>query len=220
MVSPRTAVADTAECDAEAVALHAHLAHEAHRARRWNTAWAVGFGVTAGGQLALAATRTRPLGTFDADYEETLYVGAAKTTIAFLARAVMPLRVSVPALAAYARPCAALPALYDALDAAARVERRTFWLTHLGGLALNLSGMALLTSRRSFRVGLVSLAIALPVAPAVAYTQPRASWHRWRRTPRPSSAPAPRRDPWIIGVARGALADGGDGLAVFVGGTL
>lgn len=180
-VAPRTVRAQPAACAAEAASLRAHLTAESRRARRWNTAWAIGFGAASAAQLALAVSRTNPLGPFDASYEETLYTGAAKAGIGMLARLVLPLRVRLPPPAT--EPCADALALRAALADAARRERRSFWLTHIGGAALNLAGAALLTSRRSLSVGAVSFAISYPVGLLHAYTQPRRSWHRWRSLP-------------------------------------
>jgi hypothetical protein len=177
-VAPRPAAATS--CADEAVSVRAHLELESRRARRWNTAWVIAFGGAAVVQGTLAVTETKPFGTFDRDYEETLYVGAAKATIGAAARLVLPLHIAVPA--ASADPCSDLPALRDALADAGRRERRTFWLTHLGGLALNLAGAALLTYRRSFSVGVTSFLISFPIGPTSAYTEPRRSWHRWRES--------------------------------------
>lgn len=194
------APAARADCAQDADALRAHLTREAHRVRTWNTAWAIGFGVAAAGQFTLAALEEKPLGTFDRDYQETLYVGSAKATIGFLARVVMPLRVDLPA----AEPdrCAELGALRASLAAIGKKERQTFWLTHLGGLALNLTGAAILWERRSFSVGAISLLISLPVGPTSAYTMPRGSWHRWR-SERASwtVAVVPVQAGWTAGIA-------------------
>lgn len=197
--SPATARAE--RCADEATQLRAHLVEEKRRAFRWNYGWAIAFGAAAVGQLTLAVTETKPLGTFDRDYEETLYVGAAKATIGVLARVVLPLHVDVPAAAA--DPCVDVVALRAALEEAGRRERRSFWLTHLGGTALNLAGAALLTYRRSFKVGAISFAISYPVGPANAYTQPRRSWHLWRE----------RRVQWQLGMS------GGETWTAWVGGS-
>lgn len=179
------------DCATEAAELRTHLTVEKRRAFRWNTAWAIAFGAAAAGQLTLALTKYRPIGEFDRDYEETLYVGAAKASIGVAARLVLPLRITVPPPAA--DPCSDVVALRSALADAGRRERRSFWLTHLGGTALNLAGAALLTHRRSFKVGAISFAISYPVGPANAYTQPRRSWKLWRE----------RRATWAVGLSAG-----------------
>jgi hypothetical protein len=167
-----------ADCARDADALRAHLTSQAHGVRMWNTLWAIGFGVAAAGQFALAATKTNPLGAFDRDFEESLYVGGAKATIGFASRVVMPLRVDIPG--PDADRCHELAQLRASLTKIAKDERQTFWLTHLGGLALNLTGAVILWERRSFTVGAVSFATSFPIGPIGAYTMPRGSWHRWR----------------------------------------
>jgi hypothetical protein len=167
-----------ADCAQDADRLRAHLVEAAPRVHTWNFAWAIGFGGAAAIQVALAATETNPFGAFTADYQETLYVGAAKAAIGAAARFVLPLHVEIPP--PVADRCVELAALRSSLETIARKERRTFWLTHLGGLALNLSGAALLWHRRSFAVGATSFAISFPIGPISAYTMPRSSWHRWR----------------------------------------
>ena len=195
------AAASGPACADEAAELRAHLAAEARWARRWNAAWAISFGGAAAAQLALGLSRTNPLGTFDRDYEETLFVGAAKAGVGLLVRLVLPLRVRVPARDD--DPCAGVVALRAAVADAGRRERRSFWLTHVGGTALNLAGAAVLAYRRSLAVGAVSFAISYPIGPLHAYTQPRRSWHRWRE----------RRASWTVG------ATGGAATTVWLGGT-
>jgi hypothetical protein len=167
-----------ADCAADADRLRAHLVAAAPGVHRWNLGWALGFGGAAVAQFALAATKTNPFGTFTTDYEETLYVGAIKSSIGALSRIVQPLRVIIPP--PNADRCADLKALRDSLSSIARNERNNFWLTHLGGLALNLTGGFILWHRRSFRVGATSFVMSYPVGPAAAYTMPRGSWHLWR----------------------------------------
>jgi hypothetical protein len=199
--APARSGAPETACVEEAAELRAHLTSESRRARRWNTAWAIGFGTVAAGQFTLAATKTNLFGEFDRDYQETMYVGAAKAGAGLLVRLVLPMRVRVPAPAA--EPCADVTALRASLADAGRRERRGFFLTHLGGTALNLAGAALLTYRRSFRVGALSFAISYPISPLHAYTQPRRSWHRWRT----------HRASWTIG------ASGGSETTFWLGGT-
>jgi len=206
LASPQAiGTAAAAPCEEETAELRALLTSEARRSRIWNTAWLITFATASAGQLTLALTGTKPLGTFDRDFEETLYVGAAKASLGVIVRTVLPLRASVPPPAA--APCADLPALRAALADAGRRQRRGFWLTHIGGTALNLAGVALLTYRRSFPVGAASFAISYPVGLAHAYTQPRRGWHAWRE----------RRSSWTVGVsgvARGA------GATLWLGGEL
>ncbi|MBL0214976.1 MAG: hypothetical protein IPQ07_13955 [Myxococcales bacterium] len=183
-----------AECAQDADRLRSHLEEAATGVRRWNTGWAIAFGGAAVLQATLAVTETKPFGTFDQDYKETMYVGAAKATIGAASRLVLPLRVSIPTPSA--DRCVELAALRDALATIARKERRTFWLTHLGGFALNVSGALLLWHRRSFKVGAISFLMSFPVGPLSAYTMPRRSWHLYRR-----EAPT-----WSVGVGLGESA--------------
>ncbi len=194
------AAADT--CDDEAAALRAHLDEESHRAHRWNTVWAILFGASAVGQVALAAAEVNPTGEFDRDFEETLYVGAVKASIGFGSKLAMPLRIPSPPPAS-GDACADVAALHATLGEAARRERNSFWLTHLGGIAVNLAGATVLTVRRSLPVGALSFVVSFPVSTIAAYTQPRRSWHMWRE----------RRASWTVG----ATATGG-GAQLWLGG--
>ena len=180
-----------ADCARDAEALRAHLLEASHAARTWNLAWAIAFGGAAAIQVTLAAAEVNPFGKFTAAYQDTLYVGAAKASVGAAARLVMPLRVDVPA--ANSDRCAELAALRGSLTAIAKKERQTFWLTHLGGLALNLSGAFLLWHRRTLAVGATSFAISFPIGPLSAYTLPRASWHLWRA----------QRASWSVGLDAG-----------------
>jgi hypothetical protein len=198
LVSP--AAAET--CEEEATALRAHLESESRRATRWNVIWGVLFGAAVVGQLGFALAEVDPLGReFTTDTEETLYVGAAKATLAVGSKVFLPLRIPVPAAAA--DTCTDVRALRLALAQAGRREQRSFWLTHLGGTAVNLAGATILTVRRSLKVGAISFAISYPVGPASAYTQPRRSWKLWRE----------RRAQWMVG----ATADAG-GARLWLGG--
>ena len=196
--------ADAATCEQDAVALRAHLEREAHRARVWNTTWAVAFGAAVVGQLALAVTETDPFGTFDDDDREILYVGSIKATLGVGSRVVRPLRARVPAASGDA--CADVVALRAAVADAGRREQQSFFLTHLGGIAVNLAGAGVLWYRRGFGVGALSFALSLPIAPIAAYTQPRDSWHLWRE----------QRASWQLGV----VPREGGGAMLWLGGSL
>jgi len=176
VAQPRVA---TASCVEEADSLRAHLTAESRRARIWNAAWAIGFGVAAAGQLTLALTETKPLGTFDTDFEEQMYVGTTKASLGLAVRLVLPLRVRVPATTS--DPCTDVAALRGALAEAGRRERRAFWFTLIGGTAVNLAGTLLLWQRRNFETGALSFATGVPIGPLSAFTQPRKSWKLWAR---------------------------------------
>jgi len=174
-LAPRAAEAD---CAADADRLRAHLVAVEPAVFRWNTGWTIALGAAAVAQFTVAVTKTNPFGTFDADFQEAMYVGGTKATIGMLARIVTPLRVRLPD--ANADRCAELTALRASVKKLARQERQNFWLTHLGGLAMNLAGGALLWHRRSFKVGAISVLSSVPVGWAIAYTLPRKTWHLYR----------------------------------------
>jgi hypothetical protein len=184
-------VAAEAACATDADRLRSHLVQAERSSFRWNLSWSIVFGAAAAGQLVLAATETNPLGTFDQDSKETLYVGAAKATIGLASRLVFPLRVSLPA--PLADRCEELSALRATVQGMAKKQRQVFWLTHLGGTALNLAGALVLWSRRSFSVGALSFLISYPVGITSAYTLPRKTWKLWR-----AEAPG-----WSVGVMPG-----------------
>lgn len=176
------------DCAPEADRLRAHLVEARQSTARWNLGWSIAFGAAAAGQLTLALAKTNPFGDFDRDYEETLYVGAAKATIGLASRLVLPLGTDVPP--PDADRCVELTALRASITRLAKKERRLFWLTHIGGTALNLTGAIILWQRRSFSVGAISFAISYPIGPLSAYTLPRKSWKLWRR----------EREAWSISV--------------------
>jgi hypothetical protein len=186
-VAPRDAAA--ADCANEADRLRSHLEQADISTSRWNLAWTVAFGVAAAGQFTLALTEWNPFGEFDADYRDTLWVGGTKATIGLASRLVFPLGVTVPA--ANADRCVELAQLREAATGLAKKERQGFWLTHIGGTALNLAGVAVLWKRRSFGVGAISFAISWPVGLTSAYTQPRKTWHLVRE----------EKATWSVGIA-------------------
>jgi hypothetical protein len=173
--APRAAHGD---CAADADRLRAHLVEVEPAVFRWNTGWTVALGTAALVQFTLAATHTNPFGTFNDDYKEAMYVGGAKATIGMLSRIVTPLRVRLPDPSA--DRCAELTALRASVKKLASQERQNFWLTHLGGFAMNAAGGLLLWHRRSLRVGAISFATSLPVGWLIAYTLPRRTWHLYR----------------------------------------
>jgi hypothetical protein len=180
--------AAAASCADEATALREHLTAESRNARIWNTLWAIGFGVAAAGQATLVLTETKPIGTYDTDFEEQMYVGTAKASLGLAVRLVLPLRIKVPAAAG--DPCVDVSALREAVTEAGRRERRTAWFTLIGGTAVNVAGALLLWHRRNLETGALSFATGVPVGPISALTQPRKSWKLWRE----------RRATWTVGV--------------------
>jgi hypothetical protein len=183
-----TAAPAHADCAADAARLRRHLTDEARRADTWNTAWALGFGAATVGQLGAVDVELNPLGTYDDAFESTLYVGALKAGLGTASRLVLPLKIPVPE--ALADPCDDARALRRAVAKAAKIEQRSFWLTIIGGTALNLAGAIYLTAKHDFKTGALSFATSLPVAPFTALTQPRNSLKLYRRS----------RVEWSVGV--------------------
>jgi len=177
-----------ADCAADAARLRDHLTGEARRADTWNTAWALGFGVAAVGQLGAVDVELNPLGAYDAKFESTLYVGAIEAGIGTASRVVLPLRIPVPDR--LSDPCDDARALRRAVAKAAKIERQSFWLTIIGGTAINLAGAIYLTAKHDFGTGALSFASSLPIAPLTAFTQPRGSLKLYKRS----------RVEWSVGV--------------------
>ncbi|MGE0549080.1 MAG: hypothetical protein AB7O24_18910 [Kofleriaceae bacterium] len=171
----RTARAD---CARDADQLRAHLVDQHRRAERWNLAWQIVFGSSTAIQLALAITETNPLGDWDRDTRERTYVNTAKAAIGFGFALAFPLKIDVPP--PKTDRCIELAELRTALTRAGKNQRTAFWLNHVGGLALNLSGAALLWYRRSLSVAGISLAESVPIGLINVYTMPHGAWHRWR----------------------------------------
>lgn len=177
-VAPRAAEAD---CATEADRLRAHLVAVEPAVFRWNLGWTLALGAASAAQFTLVATKANPFGEYNDDFKEAMIVGGTKAGIGMLARIVTPLRVRLPD--ANADRCAELTALRASVKKLARAERQNFWLTHTGGLALNVAGGLLLWHRRSFKVGAASFLTSLPVGWAIAYTLPRKTWKLYRAEP-------------------------------------
>jgi hypothetical protein len=182
--------AAAAEPCGDASALRADLQQESVHADRWNLAWRIGFTAGAVGQFAAAAS-----GTLGHDNTQALWIGGVKSSLGAIVRWILPLRIEVPPATGDA--CADRTALRAAAERAARVERRTFWLSHLGGLAVNLGGTLAVAERTSWKTGLLSLAIGYPVGLLSTYTMPRASWGRIREPAWTANVVA-GRDQWSL----------------------
>ena len=178
-----------ADCAAEADRLRVHLEDADIGTSRWQLAWTITFGAAAVGQFALAMAEWNPFGEFDTKYRDALYVGSSKAAIGFGARLVFPLRAHIPS--ANADRCVELAELRRSIAKLGKQERQSFWLTHLGGTALNLTGFAILWYRHSFSTGAISFAMSYPVGVISAYTLPRGSWHLWRE----------EKAAWTVGIA-------------------
>jgi len=166
------------DCAASADRLRAHLEAADVGVSRWQVAWSIAFGAAAVGTATLALTKWNPFGDFDDKFRDTMIVSSAKATIGLGSRILMPLRVDLPT--PNTDRCADLVALRASVAKLGRKERDTFWLTHLGGTALNLAGGGLLWYLHSLGTGAVSFAMSYPVGVTSAYTLPRGTWHVWR----------------------------------------
>lgn len=162
-----------ADCTRDAGELRSHLRSESNRAEIWNASWAILFTAAAAGQLGAAGARYNPLSDFDKAFEEQLYVGTIKATLGTLSKIVLPLKIPVPT--AEADACVDLAQLRRALRTAAKKERRSIYLTLIGGTAVNLAGTIWLWARHDFKTGATSFLTGAAVGPISALTQPRAS---------------------------------------------
>jgi hypothetical protein len=169
-VVPRPAAAQSC---GDADALRAELEREARRVSTWNWSWRIGFTALAVGQAAIAVS-----GSVSDDNTRGLWLGSARSALGALGQWISPLRIEVPPATGDA--CADRTALRAAAERAARDERQAFWVSHLGGLAINIGGAAVLAGLTSWRNGLLSFATGYPVGLLSTYTMPRASWHRTR----------------------------------------
>lgn len=179
-----------AEPCGDASALRAALQQEAIHADRWNLAWRIGFTASAVGQFAAAAS-----GTFGHDRAQVLWVGGVKSSLGAIVRWILPLQIDVPAATSDA--CGDRMALRAVAERAAGDERRVFWFSHLGGLAVNLGGTLVIAERVSWQAGLLSFALSYPVGLLSTYTMPRASWGRIREPPWTADIVADR-DRWSL----------------------
>jgi hypothetical protein len=186
--SPIAVATARPDCQGEAKALRTHLTAEAHRADLWSTAWAFVFLAATSGQLVAANAEINPLGDFDAAFEEQLYVGAVKASLGLASKLVLPLRLSIPAPTG--DDCADARTLRKAIAVAADKERKSIWLTLIGGTAINLAGTIWLWARHDLKTGLLSFASGAPVGPISALTQPRGSM-RFEKKQRVS---------WVVGL--------------------
>jgi hypothetical protein len=175
------AAACPADADDRAQALRARLDQERARAARWRLGWGIGFGVVSIGQGALVIAEVSPLGDYDEAAEAALVAGTAKSIIGLAARLISPVEVPHPRVTG--DPCTDLAAAEEALARAARSEKQSFWLNHLGGLALQLGATLYigLTADDAWDDAAISFAIGYTVGVTSTYTQPRAAWHEHRR---------------------------------------
>lgn len=134
-------------------------AHDEAVAKRWNLDWGLAF---TGATIIQAAGALTPVNDRERD---VLLVGAAKSGLGALSHAILPLVIPDTG------NCAA-----DLREAAKR-EKATFWLSHIGSIGVNLAGALVLWKLHSFSDAAVSVAIGYPVGLLHAYTSPRRAWH-------------------------------------------
>ncbi len=181
--SAGAAPCDEAEATARTAEIRGLLERESRRTRRWNLGWGIGFGVLAVGQLGLTAADYTPIGDYDEDKEHGLYVAATKAAIASLAHVVLPLKMAWPGPAT-GDPCVDRDAAERALQRSGDNEKRSFYLNHLGAIAMNVGGLLVLgLGFDTWKEGWLSVALGYPVGLLHAYTQPRRVWHVARRVP-------------------------------------
>lgn len=163
-----------AHADCDPVPLRAQLEAEARRMDQWRYGWGISYGAATVLQLAPVVAKYNPFGTYDRDFRDANLVGAAQSTISSIASFLAP-GLDVPAPQADA--CADLGALRAARTAAGASERQVFWGGHLGNIALNLAGSAVLVERIGWSAALAAFAIGYPIGLLNTYTLPRDSWH-------------------------------------------
>jgi hypothetical protein len=179
-----TGASRASECPADAAEraaqIRARLDVERGKASKWRWGWAAGFGALSGTQLALAMTETAPFGEFDGPLEASLYVGSAKSGIGMLARIVKPVKVPRPSESGDA--CADLASAERALAITARSEKISFWLNHVGGLALQVGGTLYIgmAEEDAWTDAAISFGLGLTVGTISTYTQPRTIWKQER----------------------------------------
>lgn len=179
-----SSTARASECPADAAEraaqIRTRLDVERGKASKWRWGWAAGFGALSGTQLALAMTETAPFGEFDEPLEASLYVGAAKSGIGMLARIVKPVKVPRPSESGDA--CADLASAERALAITARSEKISFWLNHVGGLALQVGGSLYIgmAAEDAWTDAAISFGLGLTVGTISTYTQPRTIWKQER----------------------------------------
>lgn len=158
------------------------LDDQARRTRLWNVGWAIGFSAVAVGQGVFTWKPSWSPIDIDADLREGMGVSAGKAAIAALSRIILPLKGERFGYRPDETACSALPRAEGALAYTARRQKRSFWLNHIGGIALNLSGVAVLGfAYDNWGGALTSFVLGSAVGAASSYTMPRGAWKAQRR---------------------------------------
>jgi hypothetical protein len=176
----QTCPADAGE---RAQALRKRLDVERQKAARWRLGWSIGFGVASIGQGALVIAEVSPLGDYDEAAEASLMAGTMKSIVGLGARVITPVKIPEPRVTGDA--CTDLAAAELALAQAARSEKQSFFLNHIGGLALQIGATLYIgfAAEDAWDDAAISFAIGYAVGVSSTYTQPRAAWHEHRRQP-------------------------------------
>ena len=179
-VEAQTCPPDAAD---RATALRARLDRERAKAARWRLGWGIGFGVASIGQGALVLAEVTPLGDYDDAAEASLIAGTAKSIVGLGARVVAPIKVPRPRVTG--DPCTDLANAEAALARAATSEKKSFWLNHIGGLALQIGATLYigLSVDDAWTDAAISFALGYTIGVVSTYTAPRGAWHEHRRAP-------------------------------------
>lgn len=153
MTSSRIALALVACCSVAAAEPCPVIAHEQHRADRWDLTW--GLLLSAGTVVQGAAALTPPL---PRDFRVGAALGAGKSFIGAMGHWGLPLRIDD-------RGC-------DVAHAAS-VERANFWLFHIGNFVVNTSGFVAEAELTDWQHAAAAFALGYAVGLAQIYTMPR-----------------------------------------------
>jgi hypothetical protein len=154
------------------------------QADRWDLTWSMIYGASAIVQTGFAVSDVNPLGPESEYTSMASFIGAGKATIAFLARTATPLRVTTVSkgqLDAAGNDCVRRNVAVNALRATARREQRSFYVSHIGGLALHGAGSAILLAHGAKREAISSFVIGYLVGVLNIYLMPRWSTKRLRK---------------------------------------
>ena len=187
-LSARPAAAESSCDEAAAVVRTDQIAeildHDATRAEYSRVAWGTFFGVAAAVELGGAAADYAPFQTETHTVRAAEIVSGSKAAIASLSQVILPLRIDriAPAMPGTTNSaCHELASAENALRIAAHRERNSFYLNHVGGIALAVAGMLVLgIGEHSWGQAGLSVAEGYPIGLASTYTLPRAAWHAWR----------------------------------------
>jgi hypothetical protein len=159
-----------------------------HRADRWNTGWAIAFSLAAVGSAGLATFAPREW--FTSDTRASLYLTAAKATVAATFKLVKPLRIDVAGLCRPGEPTSAR-ARHALLVEAADRERNALLPNIFGGLLLNsVSLLYLGWGRGDWEGAWISFGVGSAVSVASTLTAPTHSWLLRRRLDKSRSVAA------------------------------